>query len=102
MSKVNTASVATQSRDDIANAIAMEIMNGLGKPSGLSISDRVLQYGANKIADAGTGVAEIIGGFSAAADNYEIAKNAAMLRQKQRTALKVAHLVELEMKNRGL
>ena len=101
MSAKPNTTATTVSREEMAKQIADEIMSGLGKPSGSTFTDRVLQYTSNKIADAGNGVAEIVAGFSAASDNYEIAKNAAAVRQRQRTAAKVAALVELELQARG-
>ena len=99
MSATNKTSAPT--RDQLAQEIANQIMSGLGKSSSVSMTDRLFQYASNKIADSGNGIAELAAGFSAAADNFEIAKNAADVRQKQRTAQKVARLVELELQARG-
>ena len=92
----------TASRDDIAQEIAAQLMASISKPSGLSLTDKLLQWSANKVADAGNGVAEIAAGFGAAAQNYAVHKEAARQRQAARTAGKVAALVEAELKARGL
>lgn len=98
----STASVATSDRDALGQQIAAQIMAGLSRPSGLSLTDRLLQAASNKIADAGNGVAELSAGFSAASDNFTIARESALVRQKRRTAEKLAALVELELQARGL
>ena len=89
-------------RDTIAAEITAQLLGALNKPSGVSWTDRVLQYASDKVADAGNGVAELSAGFTAAADNFTVARESALLRQKQRTAEKVAALVERQLKLRGL
>lgn len=103
----NTAAASVASteltREQLGQQIANEILSGLSrKQTGLTFTDRLLQYGSNKIADAGNGIAELSAGFTAAADNFSIARESAIVRQKRRTAEKLAALVELELQARGV
>lgn len=102
----STASVAAAKpldRDQLGQEIAQQIMAGLvRKTSGLTMSQRILQAASNRIADAGDGIAELSAGFTAAADNFSIARESAIVRQKRRTSEKLAALVELELQARGL
>ena len=98
-----TTAAPVVSRDAVAAEIAAEIMSSLTKPSvektlGVSINEFV----ANRIADSGDGIAELSAGFSAAGRNFKVARKAALVRQEQRTAGKVAALVEHELRARGL
>ena len=106
MANVKSASSApaqVSDRDALGQQIAEQIMSGLSrKTNNLSLTDRLLQMASNKIADAGNGVAELSAGFTAAADNFTIARESAIVRQKRRTAEKLAALVELELQARGL
>lgn len=97
-----SAKTNTASRDQIAAQIAEQLMASISKPSGISLTDKLLQWSANKVADAGNGVAEIAAGFGAAAQNYAVHREAARQRQAARTAGKVAALVEAELQARGL
>lgn len=97
------ASASVSNRDVLGQQIAEQIMQGLTRKSNnLSLTDRLLQAASNKIADAGNGIAELSAGFTAAADNFTIARESAIVRQKRRTAEKLAALVELELQARGL
>lgn len=100
MSAKTTTSVS--SRDQLGQEIAQQILAGLGRKSGLTMSQRLLQYGANRIADGGDGIAELAAGFTAAADNFAIARESAIVRQKRRTSEKLAALVEMELQARGM
>lgn len=97
-----SAKTNTASRDQIAAQIAEQLMASISKPSGISLTDKLLQWSANKVADAGNGVAELAAGFGAAAQNYAVHREAARQRQAARTAGKVAALVEAELQARGL
>lgn len=100
MSKIATQ---TPSREELAQQITNQLMSSIRAPkASTSITDRLLQAGANKIADAGNGVAELMAGFEAASDNFAVHKEAARQRQAARTAAKVAALVEADLKARGL
>ena len=102
MSKT-TAQTQVQTREELAQQIANQLMSSIRAPkASTSITDRLLQFGANTIADAGNGVAELMAGFEAASDNFAVHKEAARQRQAARTAAKVAALVEADLKSRGL
>lgn len=93
----------TVDREAIAAEITQQLMATLNGPkSGVSLTDRVIQYAADKVADAGNGVAELSAGFSAAADNFKVHRESALLRQRQRTAEKIAVLVEQQLALKGL
>ena len=93
----------TTSRDQVAAEIAAQLMASISSPKNTaSITDRLLQWSANRVADAGNGVAEIAAGFGAAAQNYAVHREAARQRQAARTAAKVAALVEAELQARGI
>lgn len=97
-----SAPVATD-REVLAAEITQQLLASLNGPkSGLSLTDRILQYTSDKVADAGNGVAELSAGFSAAADNFRVHRESALLRQKQRTAEKIAVLVEQQLTLKGL
>lgn len=100
--KTNTAATAT-TREQMAAEITQQLLASLNGPkSGVSLTDRILQYASDKVADAGNGVAEISAGFSAAGDNFKVHRESALLRQRQRTADKIAHLVEQQLVLKGL
>ena len=101
--KTSAASAQVSDRDVLGKQIAEQIMSGLTrKTNNLSFTDRLLQAASNKIADAGNGIAELSAGFTAAGDNFTIARESAIVRQKRRTAEKLSALVELELQARGL
>ena len=91
------------SRDELAQNLAAEIMASLNTPSVTpTASVAINKFLANRIADSGDGLAEISAGFSAAATNFKVSRQAAIVRQNQRTAQKVAALVEAELVARGM
>lgn len=93
----------TVDREAIAAEITQQLLASLNRPkSGVSVTDRLLRYVADKVADAGNGVAELSAGLSAAADNFRVHRESAMLRQRQRTAEKIAVLVEQQLALKGL
>lgn len=99
--KTNTTAV--QTREELAAQIRADLMAALNGPkTGLSLTDRVLKWGADKLSDAGNGIAELGAGASAAVDNFSITYATARLRQQQRTQSKVDALVEARLKLSGL
>lgn len=98
-----TDTVTVSNRDKVAAEITQQLLEALNskKPT-VSLTDRLLQYASDKIADAGNGVAELSAGFSAASDNFRVHRESALLRQKQRTAVKIAALVEQQLALKGL
>lgn len=98
--KTNTV---TASRDDIAAEITKQLVEALNSPKAtVSLTDRVLQYTSNAIADAGNGVAELSAGLTAASENFRVHRESAKLRQRARTAEKIAALVEQQLALKGL
>lgn len=99
--KTNTVTVSN--RDQVAAEITQQLLEALNSPkSTVSITDRVLQYTSDKIADAGNGVAELSAGFTAASENFRVHRESAKLRQRARTAEKIAALVEQQLALKGL
>lgn len=102
MNKTKTNTV-TVNREQLAAEITQQLLGALNSPkSGVSLTDRLLRIAADKIADAGNGIAELSAGFSAASDNFRVHRESALLRQKQRTAEKIAALVEQQLALKGL
>ena len=98
-----TQQSAPVSRDQVAAEITQQLLEALNSPkSSVSLTDRVLQYTSDKIADAGNGVAELSAGFTAAGDNFRVHRESAKLRQRARTAEKIAALVEQQLALKGL
>lgn len=86
-----------------AAEITQQLMQALNAPkSNISLTDRLIQYASDTIADAGNGIAELSAGFSAASDNFRVHRESALLRQRQRTAAKIAALVEQQLALKGL
>ena len=98
-----TQQSAPVSRDQVAAEITQQLLEALNSPkSSVSLTDRVLQYTSDKIADAGNGVAELSAGFTAAGDNFRVHRESAKLRQRARTAEKIAALVDQQLALKGL
>lgn len=98
-----TTTTTTVDREAIAAEITQQLLATLNSPKAtVSLTDRVIQYAADKVADAGNGIAELSAGFSAASDNFRVHRESALLRQKQRTAVKIAALVEQQLALKGL
>ena len=98
-----TQQSAPVSRDQVAAEITQQLLEALNSPkTGVSLTDRVLQYTSDKIADAGNGVAELSAGFTAAGDNFRVHRESAKLRQRARTAEKIAALVEQQLALKGM
>lgn len=103
MATATAKTTTTKTADQLRAEITEQLMAAIKAPKAkISLTDRLLQYGADKIADAGNGVAELMAGFEAAGDNYSVHKEAARQRQAVRTARKIDGLVAAEMKARGL
>lgn len=98
--KTNT----TTDRQAIANEIAAQMLARLNQKtsSNLTILQRLNQAAADRIADAGEGVGEIVEGFKALQTNFALHRESAAQRQALRTQAKINRLVELEMQARGL
>lgn len=93
----------TVDREAIAAEITQQLLATLNGPkSGVSLTDRIIQYAADKVADAGNGIAELSAGFTAASENFRVHRESAKLRQRQRTAEKIAALVEQQLAMKGL
>lgn len=99
----HTTTTTTVDREQVAAEITRQLLATLNEPKAqVSFTDRLLQYAADKVADAGNGVAELAAGFSAASENFRVHRESAKLRQRQRTAEKVAVLVEQQLALKGL
>ena len=95
----------TTSRDELKAQLRADILAALNTPkapSGVSMTDRVLNWGADKLADSGNGIAELAAGASAAIDNFGVTYASAHLRQKARTQAKIDVLVERRLALEGL
>lgn len=103
MARTTNTTTTVSNRDQVAAEITQQLLATLNGPkSGVSLTDRVIQYAADKVADAGNGIAELSAGFSAAAENFRVHRESAKLRQKQRTAEKIAGMVEQQLALKGL
>ena len=103
MDTTETTNTVAIDRDKVAAEITSQLLEALNsRKAQVSLTDRILQYASDKIADAGNGVAELSAGFSAAADNFRVHRESAKLRQRTRTAEKIAQLVEQQLAMKGL
>lgn len=103
MARTTQQSAPAVDRDQIANELTQQLLGALNSPkSGVSLTDRLLQYTSDLVADSGNGIAELSAGFTAAADNFRISRESAKMRQQARTAEKVAQLVEHQLALKGL
>jgi hypothetical protein len=99
------AKSTTTSRDELKAQLRADILAALNTPkkvSGVSVTDRVLNWSADKLADSGNGVAELAAGAAAAVDNFGVTYASAQLRQKARTRDKIDALVERRLALEGL
>lgn len=99
MTKRTNTKTAEYSREEIAAQITAELLAAINEPRPRRT---VAQWGADHLADAGDGLAEITAGVSAGIDNFKVSRESALMRQRQRTADRVAGLVEAQLKLRGL
>ena len=89
----------TNTRDQLAQEITAQLLAAINAPK----QKRTLsQWSADKLADAGDGVAEVSAGFSAGIDNFKVSRESALMRQRQRTADRIAQLVERQLALQGL
>ena len=103
MARTTQQSAPVSDREQVAAEITQQLLEALNSPkSSVSLTDRILQYTSDKIADAGNGVAELSAGFTAAGDNFRVHRESAKLRQRARTAEKIAALVEQQLALKGM
>ena len=89
--------------DELKAQLRADIMAALKSPAaGVSITDRMLNWSADKLSDAGNGVAELAAGASAAVDNFSVTYASAKLRQQARTQAKIDALIERRLQLEGL
>ena len=101
MAKTNT--VQATDRETLKAQLRADILAALKSPTtGVSITDRMLNWSADKLSDAGNGVAELAAGASAAVDNFTVTYASAKLRQQARTQAKIDALIERRLALEGL
>ena len=94
-----TRKATNTTRDQLAAEITAQLLAAINAPK----QKRTLtQWSADKLADAGDDVAEVSAGFSAGIDNFKVSRESALMRQRQRTADRIAQLVEHQLKLQGL
>ena len=99
----NTTSSNTVEREALKAQLRADIMAALNSTSpGISRTDRLLNWSADKLSDAGNGVAELAAGASAAVDNFSVTYASAKLRQQARTQAKIDALIERRLELEGL
>lgn len=99
----NTTSSNAADREALKAALRNDIMAALSGPkTSASITDRLLNWSADKLSDAGNGVAELAAGASAAVDNFSVTYASAKLRQQARTQAKIDALIERRLQLEGL
>lgn len=86
MARTNTTTAPAITKEDL---VAQILAGSPSSSSGLTIGQRVAAFAGNRIADTGDSLAEVAAGFSAAGRNYSVAKQAAELRQAERTAERI-------------
>jgi len=102
MAKTNT-NASISSRDELKAQLRADILAAINGPkTAVPITDRVLNWSADKLSDAGNGVAELAAGASAAVDNFSVTYASAKLRQQARTAAKIDALIERRLQLEGL
>jgi hypothetical protein len=94
-----TRKATNTDREALAQQIAADLLAAINAPR----QRRTLsQWSADKLADAGDGVAEVSAGVSAGIDNFKVSRESALMRQRQRTAERISRLVEQQLKLQGL
>ena len=97
------AKTTVTSRDELKAQLRADILAAINGPkTAVSLSDRLLNWSADKLSDAGNGVAELAAGASAAVDNFTVTYASAKLRQQKRTQDKIDALIERRLQLEGL
>lgn len=89
MARTNTTNAVTNKDLD---AMIEKLFAGEQLPEQPSVGfgTKVANFFGNRVADSGEPIAELRAGFTAAGLNYQVAKEAALERQKQRTKARIA------------